>query len=67
MIQIITLNDDWPAARQKFDTHPICSLDLDKHEWRHVVFDKTIIAVVCIGCGRYPLEILGEWPIVRSD
>jgi hypothetical protein len=47
--------------REKFETVPMCSLMLEDHEFVHVKFNDTIVAVLCSVCAYYPLEVLGQW------
>lgn len=46
---------------------PPCSLKMEEHDWIYVEFDELVVLVCCADCGRTPLEIMGEWPIIRSE
>ena len=53
------------TARKKFQTEDSCSLKLEGHTWSRVNFQGQAVAIVCVKCGRYPLEIMAMWDVVR--
>jgi len=53
------------AARKKFQTEDGCSLKLEEHTWSRVNYQGQVVAIVCVKCGRYPLEIMAMWEMAR--
>jgi hypothetical protein len=40
-----------------------CSPSLSEHSWAMCSYDEQIVAIICVRCGRYPLEIMSLWEI----
>ena len=53
--------------RKKFQVARPCSrLLVEGHSWARVHFQGMVVAVVCMDCGRYPLEIMSMWESVAK-
>jgi hypothetical protein len=54
-------------ARRKVAKTPICSMEFEPHDWIYVEFLNVTVQVCCAVCGRTPLEIMAEWPLLTRS
>lgn len=51
--------------RRKFQTERLCSMSLiHDHAWARIHFVDMVVAIICMKCGRYPLEIMAMWDVI---
>lgn len=51
--------------RRKTTIQSPCGLSFDDHEWGIATDpdEERVIAIICLHCGCYPVEIMGLWTI----
>lgn len=53
------------AVRQRIYTEFLCPVD--EHAWSKVYAGEMVLFVICMTCGRTPLEMLSQLPVLPAE